>query len=644
MCEMGRAALASAAPALVRSRQILEIDASGTRSKMKKPEDQNNLFLAVILSMAVLFLWQYFIAAPHQREQERVAQQQKELAQQNAPPAGTTAPAIPGAPAAPAATPAAVSAIADTRDAALSRAPRLIIDTPALLGSISLKGGLIDDLTLKRYHETIDKKSPNVVLFSPLEAPMAYFAEFGWQATNPQDVPTGDTVWTASSTAPLSPANPVTLTWDNGRGLAFARTIAVDDNYLFTVTDSVENKTGGPVTLTPYSRLYRIGTPHIEGYVIQHEGLIGVPGEKLTEIKYATALKEGGETFTDRKSGWLGITDKYWAASLIPPQDTVYNASMKGRPANAGGRDLYWVDYTLPAVTTAPGQTSKVESHIYAGAKEVKVIEGYEERLKIANFNLMVDWGMFGFLTKPLYHLLDWLYAFFGNFGLAILAVTVLVKLAFFPLASKSYESMAKMKKLQPQMEALRERFKEDKARQQQELMALYKTEKINPLAGCLPILLQIPVFFALYKVLFISIDMRHAPFYGWIHDLSAKDPTSLFNLFGLLPFAAPDMLHVGAWPLIMGITMWLQMQLNPPQPDPVQQMIFSWMPVLFTFLLAAFPAGLVIYWAWNNILSLSQQYYISKKQGAEIHLLRNIKGQFASLGNLIKMRRSPKP
>ena len=613
---------------------------------MKKPEDQNNLFLAIILSMAVLFLWQYFIAGPHQAEQQRVAQQQKEAAEQSAKAGAPAAPGVtPPAPGTSASTtPAApTTLIEQTRDAALAKAPRIIIDTPALLGSLSLKGGLIDDITMKRYHETVDKKSPNVVLFSPLEAPSAYFAEYGWQGANPQDVPSGDTIWTAASSAPVTPTNPAKLTWDNGRGLVFTRTISVDDNYLFKIEDAVENKTAAPVNLTPYARLYRIGTPHVEGFIIQHEGLIGVPGEKLVEIKYADALKEGGQTFADRKSGWLGITDKYWAASLVPPQDVQYNASMKGRAASAAGRDLYYVDYALPTMTTAPGQTSKVESHLYAGAKEVKVIEAYEEKLKIANFSLMVDWGIFHFLTKPLYHLLDWLYQFLGNFGLAILAVTVLVKLAFFPLANKSYESMAKMKKLQPQMEALRERFKEDKARQQQELMTLYKTEKINPLAGCLPILLQIPVFFALYKVLFISIDMRHAPFYGWIHDLSAKDPTSLFNLFGLLPFAAPDFLHVGAWPLIMGLTMWLQMQLNPPQPDPVQQMIFSWMPVLFTFLLAAFPAGLVIYWAWNNVLSLAQQYYISKKQGAEVHLFANIKRKLWSLGGLMRFKRSPK-
>jgi YidC/Oxa1 family membrane protein insertase len=611
----------------------------------QQPQDQNNLFLAIILSMAVLFAWQYFIAAPQRVEQERIAAEQKtrqaEEAKLKGPAAGPgqVAPTAGPASSAPAALPAA---LAESRTAALARAPRLPIDTPAIQGSISLKGGIIDDITLKTYHETIDKKSPNVVLFSPLDAPMAYFAEYGWLGQTPADLPNSDTVWTAASPGPLTAAAPVTLTWDNGRGLVFTRTIAIDEHYLLTVTDAVENKTGAPVTLTPYARVYRVGTPHVEGFYIQHEGLIGVPGEKLKEITYADAIKSGGESFNDRKGGWIGITDKYWAAALVPSQETPYNANMKGRAAGPGGRDLYYVDYTLPALTTAAGQSSKVEGRLFAGAKQVKLIEGYEETYKIAHFNMLVDWGLFAFLTKPLYHLLDWLYQLLGNFGLAILAVTVLVKLAFFPLANKSYESMAKMKKLQPQMEALRERFKDDKARQQQELMTLYKTEKINPLAGCLPILLQIPVFFALYKVLFISIDMRHAPFYGWIHDLSAKDPTSLFNLFGLLPFATPDILHVGAWPLIMGITMWLQMQLNPPQPDPVQQMIFSWMPVLFTFLLASFPAGLVIYWAWNNILSLIQQYYITKKQGADIHLLQNIKRQLASVGGLLKFNRSP--
>ena len=398
---------------------------------------------------------------------------------------------------------------------------------------------------------------------------------------------------------------------------------------MFTVTDSVDNTSGADVTLYPYGRIYRLGTPLIEGFYILHEGLIGVTGEEgLQEITYKNVLKEGGaKTFNDAKGGWLGITDKYWAAALIPDQKTPYRANYSGtKGATPGSQDSYQTDYLMQGVTVAAGQSQKVEQRLYAGAKKVSLMEQYQDTLGIKKFDLMIDWGWFYFITKPLFHLIDWLYKLLGNFGLAILATTVMVKLAFFPLANKSYESMAKMKKLQPEMETLRERFKDDKARQQQELMKLYQEQKINPLAGCLPILLQIPVFFALYKVLFVTIDMRHAPFYGWIHDLSAPDPTSIFNLFGLLPFAIPEFLHIGAWPVIMGITMWVQMQLNPKQPDPMQQAIFNWMPVLFTFLLATFPAGLVIYWAWNNVLSITQQATIMKRQGTEIPLKDNLK------------------
>ena len=399
---------------------------------------------------------------------------------------------------------------------------------------------------------------------------------------------------------------------------------------MFRVVQEVENRTGGAVTLYPYARVYRYGTPQVQGFYILHEGLIGVVGDAgLQEITYSEALGQNApRLFQSVTGGWLGITDKYWAAALVPNQTTVYRAefSAGGKKGTAEG-EWYQVDYLIPGGVAVPaGERRGVEGLLYAGAKQVKTVERYEEAYGIKQFDLMIDWGWFYFITKPLFYLIDWLYKFLGNFGLAILAVTVIVKALFFPLANKSYESMAKMKKLQPEMERIRERFKDDRARQQQELMSLYQKQKINPLAGCLPILLQIPVFFALYKVLFVTIDMRHAPFYGWIKDLSAPDPTSVFNLFGLLPYAVPEFLHVGAWPLIMGLTMWLQMQLNPPQPDPTQQMIFNWMPVLFTFLLASFPAGLVIYWAWNNVLSLAQQWYISKKQGADPHLIENLR------------------
>jgi len=535
---------------------------------------------------------------------------------------------------------------AATRESALSGGPRIQIVTPSLTGSIGLTGARIDDLVLAKYREKINPASPHVVLFSPASAPQPYFAEFGWISDTPsQKVPDRETQWTRVGDGKLTPETPVTLTWDNGSGLKFQRTIAVDANYMFTVTDHVENTGAASVKLYPYARIYRYGTPLSQGYYILHEGLIGVAGEEgLQETTYKDARKpDKQKQFDNVTGGWLGMTDKYWGSALIPDQKTPYRMRLTGTASASGATDSYQADYLLTPVTLAPGQSHVVKSNLYAGAKKVDIVEGYQEKLGIKQFDLMIDWGWFYFITKPLFYLIDWLYKLLGNFGLAILVVTVIVKAAFFPLANKSYESMAKMKKLQPEMEKLRERFKDDKARQQQELMALYQKEKINPLAGCLPILLQIPVFFALYKVLFVTIDMRHAPFFGWIKDLSAPDPTSIFNLFGLLPFAVPEYLHIGAWPLIMGITMWVQMQLNPKQPDPTQQMVFNWMPVLFTFLLATFPAGLVIYWAWNNVLSIAQQWMIMKRQGAEIPLMDNIKSTLAPVGRLLGAGREKK-
>ena len=616
---------------------------------MQQDDNQKNLLLAIVLSIGVLLFWQFYYAGPKmQQERDRVARQEQ-TQQAPAPGArGAGAPvaapegspvAAPGS--APVAAPGTVPGAATpagavhTRETALKSSPRIAIATPSLTGSVSLRGGRIDDLVLVKYREQVSPTSPNVVLFSPAEAPNAYFAEHGWVAAGGSTVklPGRDTVWTAESTGQLTPANPARLTWDNGEGLLFRRIITVDNEYMFTVRDEVENKSQTAQSLFPYARIYRVGTPKLEGFFILHEGLIGVIGEQgLQEIKYASVLEEGGnKTIEKALGGWLGITDKYWAAAVVPSQTMEYRASFLGIPGSPGQREAFQTDYLAAMVTVAPGATGSTEGHLFAGAKEVNVIDGYAEKLTIKKFDLLVDWGWFYFITKPLFHLIHWLASWFAslgataNFGLAILATTVLVKLVFFPLANKSYESMAKMKNLQPEMEKLRERYKDDRAKQQQELMALYKKEKINPLAGCLPILLQIPVFFALYKVLFVTIDMRHAPFYGWIKDLSAPDPTSLFNLFGLLPYTVPDFLHIGVWPIIMGITMWVQMQLNPQQPDPLQQKIFNWMPVLFTFLLASFPAGLVIYWAWNNVLSLLQQYAIMRKNNTEVHLWKNL-------------------
>jgi YidC/Oxa1 family membrane protein insertase len=609
------------------------------------PDQQKNLLLAVVLSLAVLLAWQFFYAGPkikeEQARQKAIEQSQPAKPGQATtggetlkPPTGSPEGTVPGAP--------AIATKAQTREEALKESPRLPIETPSLRGSIALKSGRIDDLVLVKYHDTVDPTSPNVILLSPTNSPHPYFAEYGWvgQGGTPTKLPGRDTLWSVDGSPTLTPATPVTLTWDNGEGLTFKRTVSVDDDYLFKIVDAVENHGTAPVTLAPYARIHRYGTPKVQGYWILHEGLIGVIGDEGEQkAKYKDALENHTQTFPTATGGWLGITDKYWATALVPDQTTPYRAQFTGQEAKLPSEQpAYQTDYLRDALTVPPGESRSIDARLFAGAKQVKLLQKYQEDPGIKQFDLLIDWGWFFFITKPLYYLMEAINSVVHNFGVTILILTVLVRLAFFPLANKQFASMAKMKKLQPQMEQLRERYKDDKVAQQQALMDLYKKEKVNPIAGCLPILLQLPVFFALYKVLFITIDMRHAPFFGWIQDLSAPDPTSLFNLFGLLPFAVPEFLHIGVWPLIMGITMWLQMQLNPQQPDPVQQQIFSWMPVLFTFLLASFPAGLVIYWAWSNTLSLAQQYFIMKRQGVEVHLVGNISRQFKSVSGTGKL------
>jgi len=584
--------------------------------------ENKNLILAIVLSVAILLGFEHYYKATRPApppEAQTTAQSQPD-AQPPAPADGAQVPAVPASPTAqaPGAVPALPGAVAplaqETRAAILAKdnGARIPIDTPRLHGSISLRGGLIDDLTLADYREEIEPDSPEIVLLTPKGVNDAYYAQFGWVPKEKAAVPGADTPWQTKS-AKLTPESPVVLTWDNGQGLKFTRTITVDANYLFTITQEVENTSSAPQTLYSFGLVSRRTTPETTGFYILHEGLLGVFDETLEEIDYED-IQSDKQVKKTSTGGWIGITDKYWLAALVPDQKQTFSSRFLYRKHD--GADMYQVDYVGPPVTIQPGATGKTENRLFAGAKEVRLLDAYEEAIGVKRFDLAIDFGWFYFLTKPIFYALLWLNDHILNLGLAILVLTVGIKLLFFPLANKSYTSMSKMKKLQPKMTQIRERYAEDKMRMNQEMMDLYKKEKVNPASGCLPILIQIPVFFALYKVLFVTIEMRHAPFYGWIEDLSAPDPTTLFNLFGLIPWTPPEFLLVGVWPIIMGATMYLQQKLNPQPADPIQAKIFLFLPLFFTFLLARFPAGLVIYWAWNNLLSILQQWVIMRRMG----------------------------
>lgn len=583
--------------------------------------DNRNFIIAAILSVLVLLGWQYFFVEPKMQAEKAAQQAQSELAAAKNPAgkSGDTSrlPNLqnPGA---------ATDGTGVTVSEALASTPRVQIETPDLRGSISLAGARFDDLFLTNYRETVDPKSPQIELLEPARTPRAYFSEFGFipaPGSNTK-VPGQTTVWTIASGAKLTPTTPLELVWDNGEGVIFHRTISVDDHYLFTVKDTVENKSGASIELYPYGLISKTGKPAEKPYYILHEGLIGVfDSDGLQEVKYDKVAKDGEQNFS-ASNGWVGITDKYWAAVLAPEPGRKFTARFSEDPD--ASKEIYQTDFRYEAVTVPANGSTTISNRFFAGAKVVSIIKDYENA-GIYKFDLLIDWGWFYFITKPMFFFLDFIARHVGNFGIAILIVTVCVKAAFFPLANKSYKAMSKMKKLQPEMVKLRERYGDDKQKQQMELMELYKKEKVNPLAGCLPMIVQIPVFFSLYKVLFVTIEMRHAPFYGWIHDLSAPDPTTLFNLFGLIAWTPPHFLMIGLWPLIMGVTMFVQQKMNPAPADPIQQQIFTWMPVFFTFLLASFPAGLVIYWAWNNTLSVIQQGIIMKKEGVPIEIFDNV-------------------
>jgi YidC/Oxa1 family membrane protein insertase len=572
--------------------------------------DQKRLFLAIAISVLILVVFQMLMPPPAPpRPVPAASDVPAAPASVATPQAGAPPSGAPGSP-----------PVAPVATAVPSEVPRMRIEGKRVQGSISLLGARIDDLVLKDYRETVRPGSALVRLLEPRSEKQPYYIQVGWTAEGGKQVklPGSDTVWTGSGT--VGGAEPAVLRWDNGEGLVFEIEIAVDENYMFTLLQRVRNSGAAPVALYPWARIRRDYLPYTEGYYILHEGLIGVLDGILKETSYDSAKsdgeKKGGVALEQATTGgWVGFTDKYWLTALVPDQKSAQTATY--RYVNEGG-DRFQVDFVAREAKQVPaGGAAESTMHAFAGAKEVHLLDRYESALGVASFDKAVDFGWFYFITKPFFYALHWLYGLLGNFGLAILAFTLVVKLAFFPLANASYRSMSKMKLLAPKMQALKEQYKDEPQKLQQAMMEMYRAEKVNPASGCLPILIQIPVFFALYKVIFTTIEMRQAPFFGWIRDLSAPDPTNIFNLFGLLPFDPGQwspFLHMGAWPLIMGFTMWGQMRLNPAPPDPIQAKIFAWMPVIFTFMLASFPAGLVIYWTWNNLLTIGQQWLIMRR------------------------------
>ena len=553
--------------------------------------DLRNVIFAIALSFAVLFGWSVIFETPQ-------IEKQKELEQVQTKNEDSSTPSV---------------NLVDTKNSVISReeavktSARVIFENENVKGSISLKGALIDDITFKKYNETILEEK-KVTYLNPLDTKDGYFVETGWAASNlaKVELPNTKTVWTVKGNKRLSDVNPVVLEWDNNSGLIFRKKIELDDKFLFRVTQEIQNKSKQTLELYPYAQITRNENPDVTDFYILHEGFIGVFDEELKEDSYKD-IEERKKEYT-AEDGWIGITDKYWLTALVPEK----NQSFKGEFLYKNGFKANYIQNK--PVIIKPSSSNSSETRIFIAAKEVKVIDGYAESENINKFDLTIDWGWFYFFTKPLFFIMNYLFELTKNFGIAILLVTAAVRLLFFPLANYSFRSMAKMKILQPELLRLKELHKDDKVKLQQEMMSLYKREKVNPLSGCLPILIQIPFFFAIYKMLFISLEMRHQPFFGWIKDLSAQDPTSIFNLFGLIPWDPPSFLIIGAWPILMGATMYLQQKLNPTPPDPVQAKIFMFFPLFLTIILAPFPSGLVVYWTINNILTIAQQWVIMKR------------------------------
>lgn len=601
-------------------------------------EQNRNLILATALSGLVILVWLTFFPP-----QEPVPQPTADATATQPANTGDAAP-TPQATGlgATASAPVLATSPEESREVALAKTARIKIETPRLEGSISLKGGRIDDLSLSDYHETLDKSSPTVRLLSPVGGPEPYYALYGWIPvgdTDFADVPGATTPWQVESGDTLTPTTPVTLVWDNGKGLTFHQKISVDDDYMFAIEQSVVNNTGSEVKLAPYGIIARHGQPKVIGFYILHEGVVRASDGTIQEIKYknlpdadfSQAEAANVDAIAVQQNGWVGFTDKYWMTTLVPPSGQAFNSVAKYTQST----NTYQTDMRLPVMTIAAGASTSATTSLFAGAKEWEAIRHYQDSLGIQQFIDSIDWGWFFFLTKPIFWVLHELNNMIGNMGWAIIGLTVLIKALLFPLAYKSYVSMAKMKNLQPEMEKIKERVGDDRQKLQQETMKLYKEKKVNPAAGCLPILLQIPIFFSLYKVIFVTIELRQAPFILWIRDLAAPDPTSILNLFGLLPYAPPDpnsflaILSLGVLPILLGISMWLQQKLNPAPTDATQAMIFAWMPWVFMFMLGQFASGLVVYWIANNTITFTQQYIIMRSQGVKPDVFGNIRKGF---------------
>ena len=576
--------------------------------------DVKNLISAVVLSMLVLFAYQTFYLGPLEEEAAQLAQLEAEALGEETLALGDTT--IPDPDTGELAAPEVQAAAPET----ITTEPveRIVINATRLSGSISPVGARLDDLVLNDYFDRLGEGAENIELLKNEARSNAYFAEFNWRANTGVTLPTSKTVWTTRGGS-LTTNGEVELYWENGQGITFRQFFSVDENFMFTIRQVVENNSDQRINIAPIGEVRRIDTPDTQGFFILYEGPLGVfNGTLEDDDDYDDLADDGSVDFAVSPNGWLGYSDKYWLTALVPDQTRPFTARFQHQKIL--GRDAYTIRYLVDqGEVVAIGGSSEYVSHFFAGAKEVSLIDAYEETYNIPLFDRAIDWGWFYFLTKPIFYTLDYFYVMFGNFGVSILILTVIIKLFLFPLANKSFRAMSRVKKLQPKVAAIKERFPDDKLRQQQETMALYKREKANPASGCLPMFIQIPVFFALYKTLFVTIEMRHEPFFGWVHDLAAPDPMTFITLFGLVPWDPPGFLLVGIWPILMGVTMWFQMKLNPQSPDPIQAKIFTYMPIVFTFILAPFPVGLVIYWTWNNILTILQQYVIMKKEGVPI-------------------------